>query len=73
MIVTVITHGSEMWITDSDIKSSVCYTFEKIQNHIIKTILGIHRKASVLEVNVEIISSSLYYLWNEKSLNTILD
>ena len=44
MIIPIITYGSEIWITDykSDIKSSECFPFEKIQNHILKDILGVH-------------------------------
>lgn len=67
MIVPIITYGSEIWITDYklDIKSSECFPFEKIQNHIFKDILGVNRKASNLAVNAELGSYPLYYLCYE--------
>lgn len=64
MIVPIITYGSEIiWISDYklDLKSSKCFSFEKIPNHIFKDILGVHRKASNSAVNAELGSYPLYY------------
>lgn len=65
MIEPIITYGSEIWIIDYnlDIKSSECFPFEKFQNHIIKDILGVHKKALHLAVNAELDSLILTLLF----------
>lgn len=45
-----------------DIKSSECFPFEKFQKHIFKDILGVHRKASNLAVDAELVSYPIDYL-----------
>ena len=55
-ILPIITYSSEIWITDftMDIGSQSKLPFEKIQNCILKDILGVHKKASNIAVLSEL-------------------
>ena len=56
LVLPIITYSSEIWITDFkiDIGSQSKLPFEKIQNCILKDILGVHKKASNIAVLSEL-------------------
>ena len=56
VISPIMTYGSEIWITDFTIKLENVdkLSFEKKQNMIMKSVLGVHGKASNLAVHTEL-------------------
>ena len=56
LISPIMTYGSEIWISDFNINLDTAdkLPFEKVQNMIMKNILGVHGKASNLALRTEL-------------------
>jgi hypothetical protein len=56
LIEPIVLDGAEIWRSDFNINISKCdnLPFEKVQNLILKDILGVHSKASNLAVKYEV-------------------